>query len=130
VQYKNILAIIFNEIKCYVNTSLGLVGGICIPCILPCVRACTLRKTDINIVQQTSCETPFPDVQMQLKTCLFVPFVLPRMHHNYGVISGSHACRHCMWHIILDAELFTSCPGERVPVAVAYAENFRGGGKA
>jgi len=27
VQYKNILAMIFNEIKCHVNTSLGLVGG-------------------------------------------------------------------------------------------------------
>jgi len=26
---------IFNEIKCHVNTSLGLVGG----CIRPCVRA-------------------------------------------------------------------------------------------
>jgi len=29
---------IFNEIKCHVNTSLGLMGG-CIPCIPPCVRA-------------------------------------------------------------------------------------------
>jgi len=34
VQYKNILAIIFNEIKYHVNTSLGLVGG-CTPCIPP-----------------------------------------------------------------------------------------------
>jgi len=32
VQYKSILAMIFNEIKCHVNTCLGLVGG-CIPCI-------------------------------------------------------------------------------------------------
>jgi len=30
---------IFNEIKCHVNTSLGLVEGY-IPCIPPCVRAC------------------------------------------------------------------------------------------
>jgi len=29
---------IFNEIKCHVNTSLGLLGGF-IPCITPCVRA-------------------------------------------------------------------------------------------
>jgi len=36
---KIFLAMIFNEIKCHVNTSLGLVGG-CIPCIPPCVRAC------------------------------------------------------------------------------------------
>jgi len=27
VQYKNIFAMIFNEIKCHVNTSLGLLGG-------------------------------------------------------------------------------------------------------
>jgi len=30
--YKNLLAMIFNEIQCHANTSLGLVGG-CIPCI-------------------------------------------------------------------------------------------------
>jgi len=35
---KTFFAIIFNEIKCHVNTSLGLVGG-CIPCIPPWVRA-------------------------------------------------------------------------------------------
>jgi len=29
---------IFNEVKCHVNTSLGLVGG-CIPCIPPPVSA-------------------------------------------------------------------------------------------
>jgi len=40
------------------------------------------------------------------------------MHHNYGVISGSHACRDCVWYIILDAELYTTCPGERVLVAI------------
>jgi len=27
MQYKNILVMIFNKIKCHVNTSLGLVGG-------------------------------------------------------------------------------------------------------
>jgi len=43
----------------------------------------------------------------------FVPFVRPCMHHNYGVISGSHACKDCVWHIILDAELYTTCFGER-----------------
>jgi len=72
---------------------------------------------DIIIVQQTSCEPPFPDVQMQLKTYFFVPFVRPCMHHNYGVISGSHACRDCVRHIIFDAELYITSPGERVLVA-------------
>ena len=34
------------------------------------------------------------------------------MHLNYGAISGSHAYRDCVWHIILDAGLFyTICPG-------------------
>jgi len=56
----------------------------------------------------------FPDVQMQLKMCFFVPFVRPCMHHKYGVISGFHACRDCVWPIILDAKLYTTCPGERV----------------
>jgi len=38
VQYKNILAMFFNEIKFHVNTCLGLVGG-CIPCMPPAVPA-------------------------------------------------------------------------------------------
>ena len=79
---------------------------------------------DINIVQQTSCDPLFPFVQMQLKTYFFVPFVRPYMHLNYGVISGSHACRDCMWHIILVAELYTTCPGERVLVATKFNVTF------
>jgi len=38
VQYKSILAMIFNEIEFHVNTSLGLVGGMH-PLHPPCVRA-------------------------------------------------------------------------------------------
>jgi len=52
-----------------------------------------------------------------VKKYFFVPFVRPCMHHSCGVISGSHACRGCLWHIILDAELYTTCPGGRVLVA-------------
>jgi len=85
----------------------------------------TLRDNcDINIVQQTNCEPLFPDVQMQLKMYFSVPFVQPCMHHNYGVISGSHACRDCVWPIILDAELYTTCPGERVLVAIRFNATF------
>jgi len=54
----------------------------------------------------------------------FVPFVRPCMHLNYGVISGSHACRDCGWHIILDAELYTICPGEWVLVAISFNVTF------
>jgi len=79
---------------------------------------------DINIVQQTSCEPPLPDVQMQLNTNFFVPFVRPCMHHNYGVNSGSHACRDCVWHIILDTELYTTYPGEWVLVAIRFNATF------
>jgi len=79
---------------------------------------------DINIVQQTSCELPFPDVQMQLKKYFFIPFVRPCMHHDYGVISGRHACRDCVWHIILDAEHCTTCPRERMLVATRFSLTF------
>jgi len=79
---------------------------------------------DINIVQQTSYEPLFPVVEMQLKTYFFVPFVNPCMHLNYGVISGSHACRDCGWRIILVAELYTTCPGERVLVAIRFNVTF------
>ena len=79
---------------------------------------------DIDIVQQTSCEPLFPVVQMQLKTYFSVPFVRPCMHLNYGVISGSHACRDCGWHIILVGELYTTCPGERVLVTTKLNVTF------
>ena len=50
----------------------------------------------------------------------YMSIVRPCMHLNYGVISGSHACRDCGWHIILVAELYTTCPGERVLVATKF----------
>ena len=85
----------------------------------------TFRDTcDINIVQQTSCEPLIPVVQMQLKTYFFVPFVRPCMHLIFGVISGSHACRDCGWHIILVSWLYTTCPGERVLVATKFNVTF------
>jgi len=46
------------------------------------------------------------------------------MHHNYGVISGSHACRDCMWPMILDAELYTTSPWEQVLVATRFNITF------
>jgi len=63
---------------------------------------------DKNIVQQASSS---PDFHMQ-----FVTFVRPCMHHNYGGISESHACEDCVWPIIMDAGLYTTCPGEGVLV--------------
>jgi len=79
---------------------------------------------DKNIVQQTSCKPLLPDVQMQLKMYFFVPFVRPCMPHNYGGISESHAFKHCVWPIILDAELYTTCPGERVLVVMTHQVQF------
>jgi len=57
---------------------------------------------------------------MQLKMYFFVPFVRLCMHHNYGEISESHACKDCMWRIILVAELYTTCPVERVLVVLTH----------
>ena len=81
-------------------------------------------KCDINTVQQTSCELLFPDVRKQLKMYFLVLSVRPCMHLNYGVISGSHACKVCVWHITLDAELYTTCPGERVLVTIKFNVTF------
>jgi len=39
------------------------------------------------------------------------------MRHNY---SESHACKDCLWPIILDAELYTICLGERVLVVMTH----------
>ena len=82
------------------------------------------RQLQYQYCAATSCEPLFPVFQMQLKTYFFVPFVRPCMHLNYGVISGSHACRDCEWHIILVAELYTTCPGERVLVATKFNVTF------
>jgi len=71
-------------------------------------------RFDKNIVQQTSCAPLFPDAQMQLKMELFFLFVRPCMHRNYGGSSESHAFKDYVWPIILDAELYATCPGERV----------------
>jgi len=40
------------------------------------------------------------------------------------VISGSHACRDCLWPIILDAELYTTCPGEGVLIVTRFNITF------
>jgi len=55
-------------------------------------------------------------MQLKMQAYFFVPFVRPCMHHNYGEISESHVCKDCVWPIILDAELYTTCLGEGVLV--------------
>jgi len=106
--------------------------GNCAPCpslITPCnghvdIHGNSVVDPGVIIVQQTSCEPLFPDAQMQLKFCFFVPFVRPCMHHNYCVISKSLAGRYCVWPIILGAELYTTCRGERVLVVIRFNVTF------
>ena len=57
---------------------------------------------------------------MQIKMYFVVPFVCPCMHYNYGGLSDSGACNYCVWPIILDAELYTTCPEERVFVVMTH----------
>jgi len=64
------------------------------------------NNCDINIVQQTSCEPLFPNVQIEYKMYFFFAFVRPCMHHNYGVISGSHACRDCVAYNLVCRDLY------------------------
>ena len=65
---------------------------------------------DKNIVQQTSCEPLYPDVQIRLKMYFFVPFVRPFLRHSYGGISERQACKDCVWPTILDSELYRLQP--------------------
>ena len=55
---------------------------------------------------------------MQLKMYVFVPFVRPCMHHKYGGISESHACKDCVWPIIMDIGFYTTW--ERVLVIMTH----------
>ena len=75
---------------------------------------------DKNIVQQKGCEPLFPDAQVQLKMNFFILFVRPCMYRIYGGISESHACKVCVWPIVLDPELCTTRPGERVLVVMTH----------
>jgi len=59
-----------------------------------------------------------------VKMYFFVPFVRPCMHHNYGVILECHARRDCLWLLILSAGLYTTCPGDRVLVAIRFNVTF------
>ena len=66
----------------------------------------------------------FSRCSIALKMYFFVPCVRPCMHHNYGVISESHACKDCGCLTILDAEPYTTCPGERVLVVIRFNVTF------
>jgi len=66
----------------------------------------------------------FSQCSNAFKNVLFVPFVCPCMHHKYGVISGSHACRECVWPIILGAGLCTTCHGQQVLLVIRFNATF------
>jgi len=55
---------------------------------------------------------------MQLRMYFFVPFVRPCTQHDYGELQKVHARKDCVWSIILDAEIYTTRPGERVLVVM------------
>jgi len=78
------------------------------------------ETTAIKILCSKQAASLFPDVQMQSIMYFFVPFVRPCMHHKHGGISESHACKDCVWPIILDAELHSTCLGERVSVVMTH----------
>jgi len=61
-----------------------------------------------------------------VKNVLFHSFCTPMCASqlSYGVISRSHVCRDYVWHIILDAELYTTCLGERVLAATKFNVTF------
>ena len=42
------------------------------------------------------------------------------MHHSYGVISGSHTCRDCVWPVTFVAGFCTTCRGDRVWIVIRF----------
>ena len=55
-----------------------------------------------------------------VKNVLFRSFCTPMYASQLWRNFISRACRDCGWHIILVAELYTTCPGERVLVATKF----------
>ena len=42
----------------------------------------------------------------------------------WHIFPGSRACRDCVWHIILGAELYTTCPRERMLIVISFIVTF------
>ena len=63
-----------------------------------------------------------------VKNVLFRSFCTPmyafQLWCNFRKCMQISACRDCGWHIILVAELYTTCPGERVLVATKFIVTF------
>ena len=59
-----------------------------------------------------------------VKNVLFRSLCTPMYASHYGVISERYACRDCVWLTILNAELYTTCPEERVLVAIGFNVTF------
>ena len=76
---------------------------------------------DKNIVQQTSCEPPLPMFQCSYKCSFsFLLYAHVRITIMVEFQKVMHACKDCVWPIILDAELYTTCPGERVLAVMTH----------
>ena len=76
--------------------------------------------TAITILCSKQAESLFYWRSNAVKNVLFRSFVRHCMHHNYGGLSECHACKDCVWPTILDAGLYTTCPGERVLVVMTH----------
>ena len=74
---------------------------------------------DKNIVQQTSCEPLLPMFKCSQK-CTFSFLLYAHACITVMVEFQSHACKDCVWPIILVAELYTTCPGELVLVVMTH----------
>ena len=77
---------------------------------LRCCRGCDLSA--VQPLQALSCE-PITRPSDRITASHPLSHAPAYMHHNHGGISESHACKDCVWPIILDSELYTTCPGER-----------------
>ena len=85
----------------------------------------TFRRRRYQYCAANKLRASFSRCSNAVKIYFFVPSLCPCMqHHNYGVISGRHACRDCLWPTILGAELYITCRGERVLVVIRFNVTF------
>jgi len=78
------------------------------------------RQLQYQYCAANKLRTFFSRCSNAVKKYFFVPIVLPSMRHKYGGISESYACKDCVSPIILDAELYTTCPGELMLVVMTH----------
>ena len=88
------------------------------------MRLCIQRQLRYQYCAANKLRASLSRCSNAVKNVLFRSFSTPMYASQLWCNFRSHACRDCVWHIILDAELHTTFPGERVLVATRFNVTF------